>query len=1053
MITRKTTKKLHLRFEHLYDAPIPIVVVLGEDLVIQHTNKKAELLFNAESDLRGVSLAKLAPELLDSLTANQILERCFKNGSTCELKGRVLNAKVGKRFDITFNPIHDEKEVIIGVMSYFTEIADAVSIGVNSFEPEKYLDNFFHHAPIGLVCYRGPEFIVDFANEKALEMWGKKLEEVKGKTIEEIFPEVESDPVIRARHQESLQRLYRGETHVVNEVELAFVRNGNVHNGWYSYIHEPYTDGNGNIIGMMAVAIEVTDQVEGRKKLQLITDALPSLISYINNRRQYDFVNHAYEVWFGHPREEVLGKSMMEVLGESAYEILKSRIDGVLTGKTESYEGWIDYKDGGKKYISASYIPHSNEYGQVLGFFVLVNDLTERKRQEEASQENEERLRLIVEGVQAGTFEYDLRTGTLRWSDELKVLMGLSKDTVVNQDTARAVVHPDDLHYVLEQSYPMLTSSQDYMSIDYRILRKDNKAIRWIHTRSKVIHADVGGERKPAMIIGFSIDITEEKAAEERLKEFNRNLEDEVQQRTTDLSELNKILLKRNEELRSTQSVLQQLIDSTIEYIAVIDRDLRILAVNKSFEDFVHRKRVDLIGKHISEIFAYPQGTHQIELMERVLKGERIHLPANPSISRQNVWFDTHFVPLTINEKVEGVIALSRDITAIMKSENELANVNKQLAEAQHLAMLGSWEWSFESGQVVWSDEMYRIYGYSEKVPIDFNKATERMLPEDAERSRNRSKVHVQQAIENFQRTGAQTYEVSSIEFNIQIPGGERKLLKSSGKIHLTPEGKPLRLVGAVQDITQLRATEEKLRNVIEQLEQKNHELESFNYVASHDLQEPLRKIQTFIDRIKSNTLKPDLVENYLSRIDTSAKRMAELIRSMLMLSRITKSDDDFKLIDLNQILEQCKNDFELRIRERDAKIQSDSLPVVWASEFQMGQLFGNLISNSLKFSNQNPTITVSCAKVEASDIPAEPAETSKFFWKLSFADNGIGFAPEYKDKIFGLFQRLHSKEEFTGTGIGLSIVKTIVNRHHGYIDATSEPGKGAKFDIWLPAK
>ncbi|HZY82230.1 MAG TPA: ATP-binding protein [Cyclobacteriaceae bacterium] len=234
------------------------------------------------------------------------------------------------------------------------------------------------------------------------------------------------------------------------------------------------------------------------------------------------------------------------------------------------------------------------------------------------------------------------------------------------------------------------------------------------------------------------------------------------------------------------------------------------------------------------------------------------------------------------------------------------------------------------------------------------------------------------------------------------------------------------------------------------ELEETNKELESFNYVASHDLQEPLRKIQTFTHMIANDANKEEAVKKYLAKIQTSAQRMSELINSILVYARLPQSTEDFELTDLNATLENVKNDFELIITDRHAVIDSDKLPVIKATPLGMHQLFSNLISNALKFNDKNPVIKIESTLVDAPGF-ADKGVTSKFH-KLTFTDNGIGFKREYRDQIFKLFQRLNTRSKYEGTGVGLSIVAKIVSRHRGYISADSVVGEGSTFTVWLPA-
>jgi PAS domain S-box-containing protein len=1046
-----------LTYQNFDDAPFPTMIAGGSEMIIQFANRLAlPLLKCSFDDVKGKKVADLLPAIYTNDIINSLYDCCYLKMQPYVIEQRQVIYSEGEKsfvswFDITNSPWHDEGGHVAGVMIFFKDVTEKVISKKSIAQMDQYLGNIFKHAPIGLVFYRGADFIVDFANDKALQMWGKTLDEVKGKAIDKIFPEVLTDPAINERHTESLQRLENGETHIVNEVELTFHRNGTPQTGWYSYIHEPYSNSAGENIGMMAIAIDVTDQVLARKKMQLVTDAIPSLVSYVNSSERYELVNDAYEKWFKRSRAEFIGKTIPEVIGKEAYAKVKSHVVKVLAGEKVTFENWIDYADGKRRFVSANYIPHVGHNERILGYISLVNDLTERKRHEEALLENEARLGLLVEGIGAGTFDYDLNLNQINCSNELRVLLGLPNDVIIDWKTASSIVHPNDFSFVFEQLKDLKRAAKDgYIAVDHRVIRQDNGDVRWLHTRSKLLSIESSDKVVSTRLIGFSIDITERKIAEEKLRELTHNLEDKVAERTAEASRVNDLLTRRNEDLHQTQSVLQQLIDSSVELITVVDRDLKFLAVNKTFEAFVKKSRAELIGHEIFVAYEGARGSRQVELLQKAFAGETIHLRANPAISRPDIWFDTHYVPLTINNEVQGAIVLSRDISDIIKTQHELANVNRQLQEAQHLSKLGSWEWDVSAGTVIWSDEMYRIYGYEEKFPLNFVKATERMSSDDAERSGRRTQEYIQEAIERFKTSGELVHEIPAVEFYIQLPNGERKLLRNTGKIQLNSDGNMHRLLGVVQDVTQIRSTEEKLRQSMDLLEAKNRELESFNYVTSHDLKEPLRKIQNFVHLIRKNETSD--TSTYISKIDDAAKRMTNLIESILALSQVSNTDLKFGDVDLNVVLESCKSDLEVRIKESNAEIISDQLPIIKANESQINQVFLNLVGNALKFSDTTPIIRINCDKVHVDEVDRPQLSGGPlWYWRLTFNDNGIGFDPQFKKQVFEPFQRLHLRNEYSGTGIGLSIVKKVIERHSGFVDVESAIGKGAKFTIWLP--
>lgn len=254
-------------------------------------------------------------------------------------------------------------------------------------------------------------------------------------------------------------------------------------------------------------------------------------------------------------------------------------------------------------------------------------------------------------------------------------------------------------------------------------------------------------------------------------------------------------------------------------------------------------------------------------------------------------------------------------------------------------------------------------------------------------------------------------------------------------------------------DITRLISSQMQLEEVNSELMKTNHELEQFAYIASHDLQEPLRKIQTFTQLVDENKINPEQVGIYNNKIYHSANRMQDLIKDVLNYSKISTSHDAFIETDLNLILQNVKNDLELLIKEKNARIISTPLPTIKAIPLQMTQLFSNLIGNSLKYNNGSPEINITGKMINEKKEKNSHNKNNNIseFLELEFKDNGIGFEQEFSEKIFHIFQRLHNKQTYSGTGIGLGICKKIVENHHGKIFAFGEPEVGATFKVILP--
>jgi two-component system CheB/CheR fusion protein len=253
-------------------------------------------------------------------------------------------------------------------------------------------------------------------------------------------------------------------------------------------------------------------------------------------------------------------------------------------------------------------------------------------------------------------------------------------------------------------------------------------------------------------------------------------------------------------------------------------------------------------------------------------------------------------------------------------------------------------------------------------------------------------------------------------------------------------------------DITDIMQANEKLKELNAALEKSNQDLEQFAYVASHDLQEPLRKIQTFAELSEKNIDQPDAQRRYLEKINSSAARMTNLIKAVLNYSRLSKVDSAFVPIDLNHVIKSIETDLELLIEEKRATIQVDHLPVIEGIPLQINQLFLNLFTNSLKFTKGPPVIRIT-ARTHSGTEAAKPAllKSVSSYVELAFKDNGIGFEQKYADRVFSIFQRLHPSQDYAGTGIGLALCKKIVENHGGMITVESEPDKGTAFFIYFP--
>ncbi len=360
------------------------------------------------------------------------------------------------------------------------------------------------------------------------------------------------------------------------------------------------------------------------------------------------------------------------------------------------------------------------------------------------------------------------------------------------------------------------------------------------------------------------------------------------------------------------------------------------------------------------------------------------------------------------------------------RAEKELKNSEKNLANAQKMAHIGNWNWNIDTNQLAWSSEIYRIFKLD---PDNFDSKFEAFLrlvhPDDRDFVNDSVKMALNKK---------KSY---CIDHSIILPENSQKIVRNQAEVVLDNDGEVVMMMGTIQDITDIKKAEESQKILINELKRSNKELQQFAYVASHDLQEPLRTVTSFaqlIERRYKDKLDSD-ADDFIEYIVDASKRMQILINDLLDYSRVTTKGKEFKPTDIEEIFKNVITNLHAAISANKAKITHDELPVVNADSGQLLQLFQNLIGNAIKFKkeNESPEIHISARKEENEYV-------------FSVQDNGIGIEEEYLKRIFTIFQRLHTREEYGGTGIGLAVAKKIVERHGGCIWIESEYGKGSTF-------
>jgi hypothetical protein len=497
-------------------------------------------------------------------------------------------------------------------------------------------------------------------------------------------------------------------------------------------------------------------------------------------------------------------------------------------------------------------------------------------------------------------------------------------------------------------------------------------------------------------------------------------------------------LFKGNEKQEKNLRTLQDLIGERIYYL---NKNLQFYAEPHVSNDVL--KRSLAIGKTSMDIL--------LAKLNNMKDLEQAQLEKREKMYQQHAELSPKWIFVSIIFSLFIFICsfykISRDLQNIKKANNQLM-INKEIFEhSEQIAEISSWCWNLQTDVLTFSHNQYRMLGCEVH---SFEPTTENFMefvhPDDRHIiSEGRQKILLD---------ASSTPLVAYFRI-IRKDNNSLRYFKSIEKKIVDNYGNDI-VIGINADITEQYLKDKIIEEKIFDLERSNNELSAFNHVASHDLQEPLRKVQTYISRIKEKDYDhlSDKAKEYFTRVQIAANRMQKLIDDLLLFSRANKADKVFERTDLQEIFDNARVELAQLIEEKNAQLQTTPLPVIEAIPFQIQQLFNNIIGNSIKYARNEvaPSIQVSAQWLQADQVPFLNHFAKARFLEITFEDNGIGFDQQYADNIFKLFHRLHDDTSFTGTGIGLTICKKIVENHKGFIKAYGVKDKGATFKIYLPA-
>ncbi|WP_226005626.1 PAS domain-containing sensor histidine kinase [Natrinema salinisoli] len=872
-----------------------------------------------------------------------------------------------------------------GLSVYFRDITERKERERKLRESERRSRTLVEHFPNGAVALFDEKLQYTTVGGEIIEDLEDSADEIVGQDILERYPEELAD-----RLEPKYRAALAGER---STFEFEF-RDRH----WYAHT-VPVEDDEGDVSGGMVMVQDITDRKEAERdlreseaKFRTVTENLDEIVWMMTpDTEEFLYVNPAYEEVYGRDREALYEDPY--AFAEALHPEDRDRVlDAWAKLPEEEYEEEfrIVRPDGEVRWVNARTAEANDESREVTRIVGIAEDVTERK-------ERERELETLFEVLPVGV-----------------VVAEADGEIVEANDTARAIWGGDVF---------------DASSVD----EYERYPVRWADSGERVEPEEmtlarvVNGEAVTDSDI-FEIDAVD---GERLIVELEgMPIRDEAGEVTRGVVTLSDITERRTAQRRLAES--ERRYRTLAEHfpngvVGVYDRDLRYtLAAGEKIGDPAPSKE-EVEGARMPELYPDDAVADLEPLFRAAIEDGETGSVQTEVVGRHwQVWA----TPLRdADGEIFAGLSFAQDITERKARKRELERALDLLEKTERIADVGGWEIDTETRDVFWTDHIFEL------LAVDGDE--EPPLEEAIDMYHEKDQPIVEAAVEEALASG----ESFDVEVRVHTESGEMRWLRLQG-VPETDDGHVVSLRGAAHDITEHKKRERRLEKVIERLEESNERLEQFAYAASHDLQEPLRMVSSYLQLLESryaDDLEEDAQEFVEFAVD-GAERMRAMIDGLLKYSRVETQGEPLEPVELGDVLDEVRDDLQLTIERSGAEITAEELPPVEGDASQLRQVFQNLLENAIEYSGDAaPRIHVS-------------AERDGPDWVVSVRDEGIGIDTEDANRIFDVFQRLHSREEYSGTGIGLALCERIVERHGGDIWVESEPGEGSTFSFTLPS-
>lgn len=1031
------------------EAPVATALYMGRELKVAVANSVMLSYWGKDLSIIGLPLEDAVPEL-EGQPFVEILVSLFDTGGIYQVSEEPVvlatNGVLGTYyFDFTYKPLYNEDGEIYGIMNMAVDVTNNVVFKKKLQASEARFRAITEQSPMAIGLLKGRDMVIEIGNQRIFDLWGKKSA-ITGMRIIDALPEIKGQPFM-----DILENVYdTGESFYGYDTLAKLEYNGELKDVYFDFTYSALRDEDGAINGILILASDVTERRYNLQKIanseakfrSLIEQAPVATCLFVGRDMVIELANDIMLQYWG-KGNGVIGLPLKDGLPELRSQEFLQILDDVYTSGI-AHSGTevpvILELSGipGTYYFDFTYKPIVDAGGNIYAVMNMAIDVTERVLVRQKVWESQKELIDLFEQSPIGIAIMNGNDLVFSLANSFYgQLVGRNHDELIHKPFLEALPELEGQGYDALLREVLITGAP-YISHESGVdIHRNGKLEKIYVNLTFQPRRDVSNAITGVMVV--ATDVTQQVLSKQRVE--------------------------------ASEAKVRSVVDAAPASIVLFSGENFVIDMfNQAFLEFVDRGH-EINGKPLLEAIPEIEGQESLRLLREVwLTGKTSHSFGRPvSLVKHGElclnYYNVTYTPLFDTDgKVYAILDIAIDVTESIMARQAIEKAEASLRGAIELAELGTWNLNPVTGEVTYSERLLQWFGFdADKEDLDdvF----------DAIHEKDREKI-IRATMAAIQPGSAGIYDE---EYTVvhKITGRER-ILHAQGKAFFNADGHAYLLSGTAQDITAQRKIQTALENEVkdrtEELRMANRELEDANrslinsneelaqyaYVASHDLQEPLRKISMF-SNLLSERDEEKVHKPIIDKILNSSRRMSLLIKDLLEFSRLLNPDVRFMKTDLQAIVAAVEDDFELLIEEKEAILEIDNLPVIDAVPLQMNQLFYNLISNALKFVTQNtqPRVIICYKKLdreEAADYIYN-ADILTDYCLITVSDNGIGIEEQYTKQIFDVFKRLHGRDEYYGSGIGLAICRRIVNNHNGSISIKSEIGKGTTFYIVLPEK